>query len=54
MGHLQQKEAGQLVSAKEIAEQYGIPQELLAKNPPEAGPGANHPGSERPCRRVQD
>ena len=31
LGHLQQKETGQLASTKEIAEQYGIPQELLAK-----------------------
>jgi Rrf2 family protein len=29
--HLQQKEKGQLSSAKEIAEAYSIPQELLAK-----------------------
>ena len=31
VGHLQQKDAGQLATTKEIAEQFGIPQELLAK-----------------------
>ena len=29
--HLKRKEDGELATAKEIAEQYGIPQELLAK-----------------------